>query len=135
VTASLEAVNQPLQVRPVRVLAEGQEPGSRAAVSYSITSSARSKSEVGSSMLRARAVVARPQVHPARPGPWQLQIIRRCAGTGSSRFQNAGSWSARAWISRCRRLARDYERHARKVAAFVSLAMIRLMLRRLKPTS
>ena len=77
-TASLEAVNQPLQVRPVRVLAEGQEPGSRAAVSYSITSSARSKSEVGSSMLRARAVVARPQVHPARPRPWQLQIIRRC---------------------------------------------------------
>jgi Transposase DDE domain len=37
-----------------------------------------------------------------------------------------------AWISRCRRLARDYERHARKVAAFVSLAMIRrLMLPRL----
>ena len=36
-----------------------------------------------------------------------------------------------AWISRCRRLARDYERHARKAAAFVRLAMIRLMLRRL----
>ena len=30
-----------------------------------------------------------------------------------------------------RRLARDYERHARKTAAFVRLAMIRLMLRRL----
>ena len=36
-----------------------------------------------------------------------------------------------AWISRCRRLARDYERHASKAAAFVRLAMIRLMLRRL----
>jgi hypothetical protein len=36
-----------------------------------------------------------------------------------------------AWISRCRRLARDYERHARKTATFVRLAMIRLMLRRL----
>ncbi len=36
-----------------------------------------------------------------------------------------------AWISRCRRLSRDYERHARKAAAFVRLAMIRLMLRRL----
>jgi putative transposase len=36
-----------------------------------------------------------------------------------------------AWISRNRRLARDYKRHARKVAAFVRLAMIRLMLRRL----
>ena len=40
-----------------------------------------------------------------------------------------------AWISRNRRLARDYERHARKVVAFVHLAMIRIMLRRLaKPT-
>ena len=37
-----------------------------------------------------------------------------------------------AWISHCRRLAHDYERHARKPAAFVRLAMIRLMLRRLK---
>jgi transposase len=36
-----------------------------------------------------------------------------------------------AWISRNRRLARDFERHARSVAAFIRLAMIRLMLRRL----
>ena len=36
-----------------------------------------------------------------------------------------------AWISRFRRLARDFERHARTVAAFVRLAMIRIMLRRL----
>ena len=36
-----------------------------------------------------------------------------------------------AWISRNRRLARDFERYARTVAAFVRLAMIRLMLRRL----
>ena len=36
-----------------------------------------------------------------------------------------------AWISRCCRLARDDERHARKAAAFVRLAMIRLRLRRL----
>ena len=41
-----------------------------------------------------------------------------------------------AWISRCRRLARDFERHLRKAAAFVRLAMIRLMLRRLaRPSS
>jgi hypothetical protein len=32
------------------------------------------------------------------------------------------------------RLARDYERYARKAAAFVRLAMIRLMLRRLAPS-
>jgi transposase len=41
-----------------------------------------------------------------------------------------------AWISRNRRLARDFERYARTVAAFVRLAMIRLMLRRLtRPTA
>ena len=36
-----------------------------------------------------------------------------------------------AWISRYRRLARDFERYAATVAAFVRLAMIRIMLRRL----
>ncbi len=36
-----------------------------------------------------------------------------------------------AWISRCRRLARDFERHARKAVAFIRLAIIRIMLRRL----
>jgi transposase len=35
-----------------------------------------------------------------------------------------------AWISRNRRLARDFERYAATVAAF-GLAMIRIMLRRL----
>jgi len=36
-----------------------------------------------------------------------------------------------AWISRNRRLARDFERYARTTVAFVRLAMIRIMLRRL----
>jgi hypothetical protein len=36
-----------------------------------------------------------------------------------------------AWISRNRRLARDFERYAKTVAAFIRLAMIRVMLRRL----
>jgi transposase len=40
-----------------------------------------------------------------------------------------------AWISRCRRLTKDFERHARKAAAVVRLAMIRLMLRRLTAPS
>ena len=40
-----------------------------------------------------------------------------------------------AWISRNRRLARDFERYSRTVAAFFRLAMIRIMLRRLaRPT-
>ena len=36
-----------------------------------------------------------------------------------------------AWISHFRRLTRDFERYARSVAAFIRLAMIRIMLRRL----
>jgi transposase len=68
----------------------------------------------------------------ARTGNWTLEIVRRC---DRHRFVVLPKrWIAEralAWVSRCRRLARDYERHARKAAAFVRLAMIRLMLRRL----
>jgi transposase len=39
--------------------------------------------------------------------------------------------NALAWISHFRRLARDFERYARTVAAFIRLGMIRIMLRRL----
>jgi transposase len=41
------------------------------------------------------------------------------------------------WISRNRRLVRDFERHSRIAAAFVRMAMIRIMLRRLaaKPST
>jgi len=36
-----------------------------------------------------------------------------------------------AWISNCRRLAKDHERHIKSAIAFVKLAMIKIMLRRL----
>ena len=36
-----------------------------------------------------------------------------------------------AWLNRCRRLAKDFENRTRYAAAFVSLASIRLMLRKL----
>jgi transposase len=39
-----------------------------------------------------------------------------------------------AWLSRCRRLAKDVERYARSAIAFIRLAMIRIMLRRLTAT-
>jgi transposase len=68
----------------------------------------------------------------ARTGIWEVQIVRRC---DRHRFVVLPKrWIVErtlAWISRCRRLGRDYERHARKAAAFVRLAMIRLMIRRL----
>jgi putative transposase len=71
----------------------------------------------------------------ARTGRWELQIVRRC---DRHRFVVLPKrWIIErtlAWISRCRRLVRDYERHTRKAAAFVRLAMTRLMLRRLAPS-
>ena len=72
----------------------------------------------------------------AKTGTWKLEIVKR---TELHRFVVLPKrWIVErtfAWISRNRRLARDFERYARTVAAFVRLAMIRLMLRRLtRPT-
>jgi transposase len=68
----------------------------------------------------------------AKTGTWKLQIVKR---TELHRFVVLPKrWVVErtfAWISRCRRLARDFERHVRSVVAFIRLAMIRLMLRRL----
>ncbi len=71
----------------------------------------------------------------ANTGPWKLLIVKR---TGLHRFVVLPKrWVVErtfAWIARNRRLARDFERYARTVAAFVRLAMIRIMLRRLTRT-
>jgi transposase len=68
----------------------------------------------------------------AKTGAWKLEIVKR---TELHRFVVLPKrWVVErtvAWISRNRRLARDFERYARTVAAFVRLAMIRIMLRRL----
>ena len=68
----------------------------------------------------------------AKTGAWKLEIIKR---TELHRFVVLPKrWVVErtfAWISRNRRLARDFERYARTVAAFLRLAMIRIMLRRL----
>lgn len=68
----------------------------------------------------------------AKTGTWKLKIVKR---TELHRFVVLPKrWVVErtlAWISRNRRLARDFERYARTVAAFIRLAMIRIMLRRL----
>ena len=70
-----------------------------------------------------------------RTGAWTLQIVKR---SDLHRFVVLPKrWIVErtlGWISRNRRLMRDYERHTRKAAAFVRLAMIRIMLRRLTVT-
>ncbi len=72
----------------------------------------------------------------AKTGRWKLEIVKR---NELHRFVVLPKrWVVErtlAWISRCRRLAKDFERHARKAAAFVRLAMIRIMLRRLTAPS
>jgi transposase len=72
----------------------------------------------------------------ADTGCWTIEIVKR---SDAHRFVVLPKrWIVErtfAWISRNRRLARDFERYARSVAAFIRLAMIRVMLRRLtKPT-
>ena len=67
-----------------------------------------------------------------RTGVWRLQIVKRSNSTGFEVLPKR--WIVErtfAWISRNRRLARDFERYAATVAAFVRLAMSRIMLRRL----
>jgi transposase len=67
----------------------------------------------------------------ARTGDWTLQIVKRSDVRGFVVLPNR--WIVErtlAWISRNRRLSRDYERHTRIAVAFVKLAMIRIMLRR-----
>lgn len=73
----------------------------------------------------------------AATGSWRIEIVKR---TDLHRFIVLPKrWIVErtfAWISRNRRLARDFERYATTVAAFIRLAMIRLMLKRLtKPNT
>lgn len=100
---------------------------------------ARVETTTGRSAHGGRTVASsRPKMEAAvaRTGTRALEIVRRC---DRHRFVVLPKrWIVErtlAWISRCRRLARDYERHTRTAAAFVHLAMIRLLLRRLSACS
>ena len=66
-------------------------------------------------------------------GPWQLEIVKRSDhAVGFEVLPQR--WIVErtfAWLGRCRRLAKDYENRTRFAVAYIHLAMIRLMLRRL----
>ena len=67
-----------------------------------------------------------------RTGAWKLEIVKRSDAVGFKVLPKR--WIVErtfAWISRNRRLARDFERYATTVIAFIRIAMIRIMLRRL----
>ena len=69
----------------------------------------------------------------ARTGSWKLEIVKR-SDVANGFEVLPKRWIVErtfAWISCCRRLAKDFERYARTTIAFIRLAMIRIMLRRL----
>ena len=67
---------------------------------------------------------------------WALEIVKR--PRDSHHFQVLPRrWVVErtfAWLSRCRRLSKDYEALTETTAAWIHIAMIHLMLRRLAPT-
>ena len=66
---------------------------------------------------------------------WGLQIIRRPEGQRGWVMLPI-RWTVErtfAWLGRCRRLSKDRERSVLSSESFVKLAMIRLMLHRLRP--
>lgn len=71
-----------------------------------------------------------------RTGIWRLQIVKRSDAAGFEVLPKR--WIVErtfSWINRNRRLSRDFECYAATVVAFVRLAMIRVMLRRLAATA
>jgi transposase len=78
----------------------------------------------------------RVQQTARKTGCWRIEIARR-AKHAEGFVVIAKRWIVErtlAWISRNRRLARDFENLARTAAALVRLAMIKIMLRRLVRT-
>jgi len=71
-----------------------------------------------------------------RTGRWRVEIVKR-PRHAEGFVVLAKRWIVErtlAWISRNRRLARDFENLARTAEALIRLAMIKLMLRRLART-
>jgi len=69
----------------------------------------------------------------ARTGRWRIEVVERSA-TAVGFEVLPKRWIVErtfAWVSRFRRMARDFERYGQTAAAFLGLAMIRIMLRRL----
>jgi putative transposase len=64
---------------------------------------------------------------------WTLQIVKRCDDIKGFHVLPR-RWVVErtfGWLGRCRRLSKDYEEHMENSEAFVQIAMIHLMLKRL----
>jgi len=72
----------------------------------------------------------------SRTGLWKLRIVKRSMAAGFGVLPKRWIFERTfAWITRNRRLARDFESYAGTVVVFIHLAMIRIMLRRVGQTS
>jgi transposase len=72
----------------------------------------------------------------AETGRWRLAIVKRSQARGFEPLPKR--WLVErtfAWLGRCRRLGKNVENLAVNALAFLCLAMIRLMLRRLTRAS
>jgi len=66
-------------------------------------------------------------------GDWRLEIVKR-SDQAKGFVVLPKRWLVErtlSWLTRCRRLVRHYEQYLRTSVAFIRIAMIRLMLRRL----
>lgn len=108
-------------------------PPSRALISEKPRSDNPATPPPASTDVRA-AVTQGPRAALAakNSGSWIIEVVKR---TEMDRFVVLPKrWiveRTNAWVSINRRLMRDFERYARTVAAFIRLAMIKIMLRRL----
>lgn len=70
-------------------------------------------------------------------GAWQLEVVKR-SDQAKGFVVLPKRWIVErsfAWLGRCRRLAKDFETLSRTALAFLRLAFIRLMLRRIARAS
>ena len=70
-------------------------------------------------------------------GEWELEIVERTPGTRGFSIQPR-RWVVErtfGWLSRNRRLSKDYERKAQTSETLIQVGMIRLLLARLGPKS
>jgi len=66
-----------------------------------------------------------------RTGAWKLEIVKAIPCCRIRSLAPAMDRRKDIRLARNRRLARDFERYATTITAFIRLAMIRIMLRRL----
>ena len=67
-------------------------------------------------------------------GRWELEVVERAPGVRGFSVQPK-RWvveRAFAWISRSRRMSKDYERKVQTSETLIEVAMIRLLLTRLR---